>query len=145
MPNKPASPLYIHACGSHSALGWTHEMIHQHLQQGKTPYMQVNDSWLNDGSETVVGTASGPRPDIDSAFTHQDTHNNRLALLALLQIESTIKQTIEQYGSDRVAILIGTSTSGIADGREMKSQYIMSNNFAFGGINTSLIFKRLDL
>ena len=28
-------------------------------------------------------------------------------------------------------------------GREIKTDYIMSNNFAFGGINTSLIFKRI--
>ncbi|WP_299019752.1 beta-ketoacyl-ACP synthase [uncultured Photobacterium sp.] len=28
------------------------------------------------------------------------------------------------------------------EGREIDCQYIMSNNFAFGGINTSLIFKR---
>jgi len=27
-------------------------------------------------------------------------------------------------------------------GREMQNEYVMSNNFAFGGINTSLIFKR---
>lgn len=27
--------------------------------------------------------------------------------------------------------------------RELKAQYIMSNNFAFGGVNTSLIFKRV--
>jgi 3-oxoacyl-[acyl-carrier-protein] synthase II len=28
-------------------------------------------------------------------------------------------------------------------GREIRTDYIMSNNFAFGGINTSLIFKRI--
>ena len=28
------------------------------------------------------------------------------------------------------------------NGREMQTDYIMSNNFAFGGINTSLIFKK---
>lgn len=27
-------------------------------------------------------------------------------------------------------------------GREIDTDYIMSNNFAFGGINTSLIFRR---
>ena len=32
----------------------------------------------------------------------------------------------------------------IGDGRETKVDYIMSNNFAFGGINTSLIFKRFS-
>lgn len=30
------------------------------------------------------------------------------------------------------------------DGRMIKTNYVMSNNFAFGGINTSLIFKRMD-
>ena len=29
------------------------------------------------------------------------------------------------------------------DGREIKTDYVMNNNFAFGGINTSLIFKRV--
>ena len=30
----------------------------------------------------------------------------------------------------------------MAEGRSMSNEYVMSNNFAFGGINTSLIFKR---
>ena len=29
------------------------------------------------------------------------------------------------------------------DGRELEAEYVMSNNFAFGGINTSLIFKKI--
>ena len=28
------------------------------------------------------------------------------------------------------------------DGRELDVEYVMSNNFAFGGVNTSLIFRR---
>ena len=32
----------------------------------------------------------------------------------------------------------------ITEAREMDLEYVMSNNFAFGGINTSLIFKRLN-
>ena len=30
----------------------------------------------------------------------------------------------------------------VGTGRELETEYVMSNNFAFGGINTSLIFKR---
>lgn len=30
----------------------------------------------------------------------------------------------------------------VGDGRELQTDYVMSNNFAFGGINTSLIFRR---
>jgi 3-oxoacyl-[acyl-carrier-protein] synthase II len=32
----------------------------------------------------------------------------------------------------------------IGEGREHQSEYVMNNNFAFGGINTSLIFRRVD-
>ena len=30
----------------------------------------------------------------------------------------------------------------VGEGREMQHEFVMSNNFAFGGINTSLIFRR---
>ncbi|WP_416188975.1 beta-ketoacyl-ACP synthase [Neisseria sp. CCUG17229] len=30
----------------------------------------------------------------------------------------------------------------VGDGREIQTDYVMSNNFAFGGVNTSLVFKR---
>jgi 3-oxoacyl-[acyl-carrier-protein] synthase II len=32
----------------------------------------------------------------------------------------------------------------VGAGRNLEAEYVMSNNFAFGGINTSLIFKRWD-
>ena len=32
----------------------------------------------------------------------------------------------------------------VGDGRELDCEYTMSNNFAFGGINTSLVFRRWD-
>ena len=31
----------------------------------------------------------------------------------------------------------------VGEGRNIDTEYVMSNNFAFGGINTSLIFKRV--
>ncbi|MGH8178648.1 MAG: beta-ketoacyl-ACP synthase [Steroidobacter sp.] len=30
----------------------------------------------------------------------------------------------------------------VGDGRELQTDYVMSNNFAFGGVNTSLVFRR---
>ena len=30
------------------------------------------------------------------------------------------------------------------EGREIHTNYVMNNNFAFGGVNTSLIFKRWE-
>ena len=30
----------------------------------------------------------------------------------------------------------------MAEGRRVQTEYVMSNNFAFGGVNTSLVFRR---
>jgi 3-oxoacyl-[acyl-carrier-protein] synthase II len=32
----------------------------------------------------------------------------------------------------------------LGEGRDLDAEYVMNNNFAFGGINTSLIFRRHD-
>jgi 3-oxoacyl-[acyl-carrier-protein] synthase II len=32
----------------------------------------------------------------------------------------------------------------VGDGRTQQSEFVMNNNFAFGGVNTSLIFRRWD-
>lgn len=112
------TPIYIHACGSHSALGQTTADIHLHLLQGVSPNMRMSDDWLNNGKQTVVGYAPDGCPHIEDKFIHQNTANNRLAFSALLQIEPEIKQTIQRYGSDRIAVILGTSTSGIADGEQ---------------------------
>jgi 3-oxoacyl-[acyl-carrier-protein] synthase II len=34
--------------------------------------------------------------------------------------------------------------NGATSGRALQCEYVMNNNFAFGGVNTSLIFKRMD-
>ena len=112
------TPIYIHACGSHSALGQKTDEIHRHLLQGVSPNMRMSGDWLNNGKQTVVGYAPDGRPHIDDTFIHQNTANNRLALSALLQIEPEIKQAIQRYGANRIAVILGTSTSGIVDGEQ---------------------------
>lgn len=32
----------------------------------------------------------------------------------------------------------------VGDSRQIDAEYVMSNNFAVGGINTSIIFRRID-
>lgn len=110
------TPIYIHACGSHSALGATPSQIHQSLQTGESEGMKGPRFTLNDGKQVIVGRALGELPEIDNRFKHQQTRNNRLALSALKQIEPDVLAAISTYGNDRVAVLVGSSTSGIANG-----------------------------
>ncbi|GAL02459.1 3-oxoacyl-[ACP] synthase FabV like [Photobacterium aphoticum] len=118
MPSRAVTPVYIHSCGFHSALGFAPETIHQRLAQGTSPDMQTVTDWLNNGAETVVGRVSAALPSLPEQLdpVRYNTRNNRLALSALNTMTPVIEQAIEKYGRDRIAVIVGTSTSGIADG-----------------------------
>ncbi len=68
----------------------------------RLPLGRVNDAWLLPDSEEL------PLPD--------RSRNNRLALAALSQIHAAVASAIERFGGARVGVVIGTSTSGIAEG-----------------------------
>lgn len=109
-------PVYIHAYAMNSALGDSAEEAAKRLNMGVSKDMCLESGWLNSGLDTVVGKVKSSLPEVDAKLTHKNTRNNRLALSALLQIEPEIQQAIKQYGSNRVAVIVGSSTSGIADG-----------------------------
>ncbi|WP_122053807.1 beta-ketoacyl-[acyl-carrier-protein] synthase family protein [Vibrio sp. Evd11] len=109
-------PIYIQDCGFHSALGSSVADIHSCLKDVRESNMvEVNDM-LNDGKSTVVGKVVGELPEIPQYLAEYATRNNQLALSALDQIKDSIDQAKLQFGADRIAVVIGTSTSGISDG-----------------------------
>ncbi|MBW3696317.1 beta-ketoacyl-[acyl-carrier-protein] synthase family protein [Vibrio sp. T187] len=122
-------PIYIQACSLHSALGSPEEDIRNALQSGENPNMVVDSSILNDGSHTVVGRVSESLSALPSDFAAYDTRNNRLALSALYSIEPQIHHAIAQYGRSRVAVVLGTSTSGISDGEIAFKEKMHSGEF----------------
>ncbi|TEW54091.1 beta-ketoacyl-[acyl-carrier-protein] synthase family protein [Psychromonas sp. RZ22] len=116
MDNTQDNAIYIHAMAMNSALGDNTEQQISTLL-GKTPAAMCSESgWLNDGKATVVGKVLSELPIIPAHFINKNTHNNRLALSALLSMETSIKEAIEQFGAERIAVVVGTSTSGISDG-----------------------------
>ncbi|TKE98098.1 beta-ketoacyl-[acyl-carrier-protein] synthase family protein [Vibrio kanaloae] len=109
-------PIYIQDCGFHSALGSSVADIHSCLKDTRESNMIEVSDMLNDGKHTVVGQIADELPPIPSDLTRYATRNNQLALSALNQIQDSIVQAKSQFGADRIAVVIGTSTSGISDG-----------------------------
>lgn len=118
MPTRSPQPLYIQACGFHSAMGKDAESIHQCLLGSRMPNMVLDRDSLNSGRQTVIGRVAKPLPPLPRTLSQFDSRNNRLALSAIQQIEPHVRRAIEQYGVHRIAVIMGTSTSGIADGEE---------------------------
>ncbi|MNV90543.1 3-oxoacyl-[acyl-carrier-protein] synthase 2 [compost metagenome] len=63
---------------------------------------------------------------------------------AWLSIEMMLRsQFIATLNLEEIDALCGDLDYIVQQSRKMNANMIMSNNFAFGGINTSLIFKRV--
>ena len=63
-----------------------------------------------------AGAIEADLPDLSPALAPFASRNNRLAQLVLNEIEAEIDAAIAHFGRDRIAVVMGTSTSGIADG-----------------------------
>lgn len=108
--------IYISAFGMVNALGNDLAQIAAQLQASEAPGMQPRDGWLQDGKRCWLGEVQGALPPIPAALAAHNTRNNQLLLAALAQIRPAVDAAIAQYGRERVAIVLGTSTSGVDEG-----------------------------
>ena len=68
--------------------------------------------------EIVLGGVEGDLPAIPEHAVAHRTRNNQLLLAALAQIQPAVDAAIARFGRDRVAVVLGTSTSGLDEGDE---------------------------
>ncbi len=129
MNSHSSFPIFIHDCGFHSAMGREAAQIHHTLASGQCAHMLRDDEILNTGTSTIIGRVKESLPDVPATLARHDSRNNQLALSALQQIELSVRSAIERFGADRVAVIVGTSTSGISDGEHAYAQKLDQGAF----------------
>lgn len=113
--------ITLTAAGMVNALGNNLDEIAANLQANSAPGMGLDsDGWLQQG-ECWVGRVTGELPEIDADTPQYNSRNNRLLLAALAQIRPQVDEAIARYGNSRVAVVLGTSTSGLDEGDRMVS------------------------
>uniref|UniRef100_A0A8H9YX38 Beta-ketoacyl-[acyl-carrier-protein] synthase family protein n=1 Tax=Pseudomonas tritici TaxID=2745518 RepID=A0A8H9YX38_9PSED len=110
--------IYISAVGMVNALGNSADEIAANLTRGVAPGMRSRAGWLQGQQETVLGGVEGELPPIPDHFSAHRSRNNQLLLAALAQIRPAVDDVIARFGRDRVAVIMGTSTSGLDEGDE---------------------------
>ncbi|MGU3525471.1 beta-ketoacyl-[acyl-carrier-protein] synthase family protein [Enterobacteriaceae bacterium C23F] len=108
--------IYIAAAGMINALGNTPDEIAVNLCAGNAPGMRPRDGWLQGDITAVLGGVDGELPAIPDEFAAHRSRNNQLLLAALAQIQPQVDDAIARFGRDRVAVIMGTSTSGLDEG-----------------------------
>ncbi|WP_193132715.1 beta-ketoacyl-[acyl-carrier-protein] synthase family protein [Enterobacter hormaechei] len=110
--------IYLSAVGMVNALGNSADEIAANLIAGVAPGMRQRAGWLQGLPEAVLGGVEDDLPPVPGPFSAHRSRNNQLLLAALAQIRPAVDTAIARVGRDRVAVVLGTSTSGLDEGDE---------------------------
>ena len=113
--------LYLNECGIVCSLGASHGEIRRRLFAGDSGIV-ASDAW-SAGRPLPLGPVSASLPDDGALPLPQRSRNNQLALAALAQIRPAVDAAIARFGADRVGVVVGTSTSGIAETEQALRQH----------------------
>ncbi|MDR6712570.1 3-oxoacyl-[acyl-carrier-protein] synthase-1 [Pseudomonas hunanensis] len=117
---------YLNALGLVCALGQGQAEVARKLFSGDCSGMQAQHGWVPD-KQVMVGAVDGALPPLP--LDGHQSRNNQLLYAAALQIEPVIRQAIVRYGAQRIGIVLGTSTSGIAEASSAIAHYLSNGQF----------------
>lgn len=106
--------FYLNNLGILNALGSGKAEVLDNLLAGYRSGLQACD-WIP-GKQTCVAAVTRDLPPVPAVLEGCGSRNLQLALGALEQIQPDIAEAVARYGADRIAVVAGTSTSGIAEG-----------------------------
>ncbi len=97
-----------------NALGREADAIWPRLLAGDQSHLRTRDD-LVPGRSLLVAEVAGALPELPAALGRYACRNNALSLLALEQLAGPIENAIASFGRHRIGVVMGTSTSGVAD------------------------------
>lgn len=109
-----ATTYYLTDCGIVCALGATHQAIKESLWDGRADGLTLTDAW-SPGRPLPLGLVAAALPPVGHLPPSERSRNNQLLLAALAQIRPAVQMAVARFGADRVGVVVGTSTSGIAE------------------------------
>lgn len=117
--------FYLNQLGMICPLGSTGDEIKRRMLDLSQSGVAMNDTY-SPGHPLPLGTVDTTQqlPSLEELPLDHRSRNNQLALGALIEIRAAVDAAIDRYGADRIGIVIGTSTSGIADAELALRQYV---------------------
>ncbi|WP_215410297.1 beta-ketoacyl-ACP synthase [Janthinobacterium sp. JC611] len=114
--------VYLNDCGIVCALGASRDEVRARLFAADSGVLPTDRH--TPGRVLPLGVVDAALPAMAQHGIAARSRNNRMALAALAQIRPAVEQAIARYGADRVAVVIGTSTSGIGETEEAICQHV---------------------
>jgi 3-oxoacyl-[acyl-carrier-protein] synthase-1 len=106
-----AAPFPVTAYAALNALGTTTRDVIAALREGRSG---LGPCPLELPFETPTGTVPAPLPALPASLSAWDSRTARLAVAGLAEIAPAVARAIARHGADRVALVVGTTTAGLA-------------------------------
>ena len=123
-----STPVFLHGLSLINALGSGPAEVAAGLLAGSTAGMGVDRDSVP-GRAIMVGRISRELAPLASPW---DCRNQRLLAQALTGIQAEIERVLARFGRHRVGIVLGTSTSGIAEGEAALAAKLATGAFPPG-------------
>lgn len=110
--------VYLNDLGIVCALGEGTAQVRQALFACDAPGGVAISEAMTPGRPIAIGHIKHPLPDISDRPLPLHGRNNALLAAAFAQVRDASDRAIARYGADRVAVILGTSTSGIGEAEQ---------------------------
>jgi 3-oxoacyl-[acyl-carrier-protein] synthase-1 len=117
--------VYLNQLGMVCPLGDTRDEIARRLLDLAQSGVAMTDVY-SPGRALALGRVDALLPQPDGLPLRERSRNNQLALAALDRLRPAADAAIERFGPARVGVVIGTSTSGIANGEAAMREYAVA-------------------
>ncbi len=124
--------IYLQHLGLVCALGRGVSTVRNALLNSDGPGGLTPSDRYSPGRELHLGEVTGPLPDLGHVAPEFRVRNNALALTALSEMRPAVDAAIARFGPKRVAIVVGTSTSGLPEGEAARRQWVHTRTWPEG-------------
>lgn len=109
--------VYLNALGIVCAMGGDAAQVRSTLFADQPGGLRINDQLLA-GRALALGEVTTALPDMADRDVILRGRNNALLRAAYQQIQAQVEAAVARFGADRVAVIVGTSTSGIGESEQ---------------------------
>ena len=107
--------VFVQTMGVVCALGSDAATVRERLFAATAHPLSVSEAF-SPGRALPLGLVREPLPALGEWPVRQRSRANALAEAALVQIKPQADAAVERHGADRVAVVVGGSTSGLREG-----------------------------
>lgn len=112
------APVFLSALGIVSPLGRGKRAVFDSLVAARCPGVVRRRDLLVGGEPIDVGEVAGALPEVPEELGVYASRNTAMMIAAAEEIRDDIETAVSSYGRGRIAVVMGTSTSGIDEGEK---------------------------